>query len=247
MGMAKGIHGYRDLSRLLLEQIESGEYVAGDRLPTETAMSQAYGINRHTVRAALQLLEAEGYITRIRGKGTFVTRIKIPYAISPTSSFTASVERMGINGTCRVLHANVLPASDEVRRRLHLSGKSRIVVLEILRCVDDVPTCVTTSYLSHERFRDLAERAPGMDSLYSLLREHYGVAGIRRAWSEIEAVLPESRDREHLQMPASMPLLITRSLVKDGNGDRLEYCISRNRSDAYTLRVNLEPTGDTQP
>ena len=53
MGMAKGIHGYRDLSRLLLEQIESGEYVAGDRLPTETAMSQAYGINRHTVRAAL--------------------------------------------------------------------------------------------------------------------------------------------------------------------------------------------------
>ncbi len=239
--MVAGIQGYRELSRHLQDQIERGVYAAGERMPTETAMSETYGMNRHTVRAALQLLENGGYINRVRGKGTFVTRRKIPYAISPSSSFTASLEKLGYSGSCRVLQARVQPAPADAARCLDLPAGAEVVALEILRSIDDAPICITTSCLPRQRFPDLCEAAWTMDSLYRLLRTRYAVTGIRRVWSEIEAAMPSVADRDLLQMPVQMPLLITRSLARDGRATLLEYCVSRHRSDAYTLRVDLEP------
>lgn len=234
------IQGYRDLSRHLRESIEVGEYTPGARLPTEMEMSRRYRMNRHTIRAALQDLETEGYIYRVRGKGTYVARRKIPYAISPVTSFTASIEKLGLEGSRTVLDAGVIPASAEVAAHLDLRARTPVVALEILRSVEQMPACVTTSYLPQALFPDLAGRAAEMGSLYRMLREVYGVDEIRRAWSEIEAAMPDSRDRERLQMPIRMPVLISRSLVRNGDGRHIEYCVSRNRSDAYTLRVDLE-------
>lgn len=241
--MVTEIQGYRALSKHLREQIECGEFEVGSQLPTEHEMSQMYAMNRHTIRSALNLLEVDGYITRIRGKGTFVARRRIPYAISPTTSFSSTVDSLGITGNCTVLQSNVLAPSIDVKHHLELTKGEKVVALEILRCVDQVPMCITTSYLSHRRFPDLADICRDMSSLYALLRDHYGITGIRRAWSEIEAARPGSQEREYLQMPASMPVLITRSLVKDGSRHLLEYCVSRNRADSYTLRVNLENGG----
>lgn len=238
--MTATIQGYRDLSRHLQASIESGEYASGAQLPTELEMSQIYGMNRHTVRAALQLLENDGYIYRVRGKGTFVTRRKIPYTISPTTSFTASIERLGMEGSRSILQAGTHPAGKTVATHLGLRPGETVVALEILRAIERVPTCLTTSYLPLRRFANLVEAIHTTESLYALLRTRYKVASIRRAWSEIEAAMPSAQDQGHLQMPTQMPVLITRSLVKDGEGAPIEYCISRNRSDAYSLRVDLE-------
>jgi len=234
-----GIQGYRDLSLLLRGQIESGHYPSGSRLPTEMEMSRWYGINRHTVRAALQDLEQQGYLYRVRGKGTFVARRKLPYAICPSTSFSSLVTQTGAECQRTVLNAACMPATADLAKRLEIRVNDEVVSLEILRSLGHVPACVTTSYLPHSRFPDLVKSSQNLQSLYGLLKQKYDIKEIRRCWSEIEAVMPQPRDQEALQMPSGMPILLTRSLIRDETAKPMEYCVSRNRGDAYTLRVDL--------
>ena len=52
--------------------IGSGEYSAGDRLPTVRALAVDLDISYNTVNRAYMDLEREGYITTRKGRGTFV-------------------------------------------------------------------------------------------------------------------------------------------------------------------------------
>lgn len=56
----------------LRERIVSGFYPAGLRLPMERDLAQECSVARGTLRNALQMLEEEGFLERIRGQGTFV-------------------------------------------------------------------------------------------------------------------------------------------------------------------------------
>lgn len=52
--------------------IGTGEYAAGDRLPTVRALAVDLDISYNTVNRAYMDLEREGYITTRKGRGTFV-------------------------------------------------------------------------------------------------------------------------------------------------------------------------------
>lgn len=55
-------------------EILSGRYKIGDRLPTEKDLCQQLGIGRSTVREALRMLKALGFIEVKQGKGAFIIK-----------------------------------------------------------------------------------------------------------------------------------------------------------------------------
>lgn len=57
---------------LLKERIESGSYPPGSRLPKEQDLAVELAVSRVTLRSALELLEIENLIRRVKGQGTFV-------------------------------------------------------------------------------------------------------------------------------------------------------------------------------
>lgn len=56
----------------LLLQITKGEYQAGSQLPSEPDLARKLGVSRATLRQALVLLQDDGLVRNIRGKGNFV-------------------------------------------------------------------------------------------------------------------------------------------------------------------------------
>ncbi len=52
--------------------LNSADQVADGKLPTERALSEMFGVGRRAVRRALEVLEAEGRISRRQGAGTYV-------------------------------------------------------------------------------------------------------------------------------------------------------------------------------
>ncbi len=72
MEMKNGIMpAYLKIEDDLRRKIKSGNYKAGDRL-SEKELGRMYGVSRLTVRKATSILSAEGYLTHVQGKGTFV-------------------------------------------------------------------------------------------------------------------------------------------------------------------------------
>ncbi len=57
---------------LIKTSISSGEWEVGDKLPTEKILCEKYSVSRTTVRAALQKLEAQGYVRSEQGSGTYI-------------------------------------------------------------------------------------------------------------------------------------------------------------------------------
>lgn len=56
----------------LLDNIKSGIWKSGDKLPTEAELCQALNVSRSTIRAAIQRLRSIGLVESIHGKGTYV-------------------------------------------------------------------------------------------------------------------------------------------------------------------------------
>lgn len=59
----------------LLEEIVSGRYAVGDRLPGENDLAESFEVSRPVVREALNRLQADGLVTSRQGSGTFVARV----------------------------------------------------------------------------------------------------------------------------------------------------------------------------
>lgn len=79
---------YIDVANSLVKEIVDGHYVIGSLLPTEHELAGQFGASRHTVRAALALLQDRGYISRKKAVGSRVE------SSNPTASYTQSVETL---------------------------------------------------------------------------------------------------------------------------------------------------------
>ena len=62
----------------ILHAIDTEEWRAGHKLPSENEMIDLYGVGRNTIREALLKLESNGIIYRRQGKGTFYSGKRFP-------------------------------------------------------------------------------------------------------------------------------------------------------------------------
>jgi len=65
---------YKQLAEKLSQDILAGKYEAGHKLPSEAALVRRYGTSRITVGHAMRELKQRGFIARIAGSGTYVTK-----------------------------------------------------------------------------------------------------------------------------------------------------------------------------
>jgi GntR family transcriptional regulator len=67
-----GVPRHKQLADELRARIRSGEWPPGKLLPSETRLSQEYGLGRGTVRRAVAILRGEGLVDVASGRGTRV-------------------------------------------------------------------------------------------------------------------------------------------------------------------------------
>ncbi len=63
---------FEKVKQYILEKIQSGLLVPGDRIPTEAELTDRFSFSRNPVRKALDELAAEGYIEKVHGSGSYV-------------------------------------------------------------------------------------------------------------------------------------------------------------------------------
>ena len=137
---------YFQLAQHIEAQIHSGSLESGDRLENEVKMAGDLGLSRPTVRAAFSYLVDKGLVLRRRGQGTIVTRDKVARTVKLTSLFD-DLAHAGKRPTTRVLHNEVVKASDLVRQSLGLDENQLVLYLERLRFGEDEPIALMHNYI----------------------------------------------------------------------------------------------------
>lgn len=229
---------YSQLSKILLEQIRSGSLSPGGRLPTESAISKKYKLNRHTVRRAIESLAEEGMVYKIKGKGTFLAKTKIPYKVSKKTQFTTSILQAGLQPDATLLDTYEIIAGEEFSKKLNIQPDDKVSVLEILRYADGIPFSHTSSFLSAQKFPGIHTLLNRSFSLYRLLEEHYGIEATRKS-SAFEVAMPDDKDMEILEISPKTPLLVVKSLSESQDGEIVEYCLSKFRGDLCSITVDF--------
>ena len=226
---------YRQISDVLLREIQQF-YSPGDALPPETELAQRFGVNRHTLRRAVDELVTEGVVERFHGKGVYVLEPAINYAIGSSTRFTETLESQGKMATSRVIRKQLIPARGSVASRLKIAEGDEVVFLETLRFVEDKPFCLISHFLPVPLCRPVLESYEG-GSLYSFLKQQCAIE-LRRMESFISAVLPEADDARLLNMSRHAPVLRVKSVnLEVGSDIPIEYVVTRFRGDATQLLV----------
>ncbi|MFD5051352.1 GntR family transcriptional regulator [Streptomyces tendae] len=65
---------HHDIADDLRQQVTDGSFLPSERLPSETALADRYKVSTVTLRKALAVLQREGLVEKIHGKGNFVRR-----------------------------------------------------------------------------------------------------------------------------------------------------------------------------
>lgn len=227
---------YSQIARLLKEEITT-HLAPGACLPPEKELAARFGVNRHTIRRAIDELIAASLLERRHGKGTFVLESPVDYIVGSATRFTETIESLGITASDRILHKLLIPARGGVASRLRLTENDSVLWIESLRMADERPICVISHFLPQRAFPTLLSDYNG-GSLHEHLALRYGVA-LRRVESLVSAVLPRGDDAQLLAMARNQPVLRVKSVnVSELDGTPLEYALTRFRADRIQLRIN---------
>ncbi|MGF6637850.1 phosphonate metabolism transcriptional regulator PhnF [Paraburkholderia sp. 35.1] len=228
---------YAQIARQLEQEIVN-LYAPGDYLPSEGELASRFGVNRHTLRRAIDELVDAGLVERRHGRGILVLDNQIDYQIGKSTRFTENLNAQGLQAGNRILRKQTLPASMRVAERLAILEGEPVHWLETLRSVDGKPMCVISHFLPVHPFPDLLVRYQG-DSLHAFLSAEYGCR-LRRVDSAVTAVLPQGDDAQILGMPQNRPVLRVKSVnVDERDNHPIEYVITRFRADRVQLRIPL--------
>ena len=221
---------YDRLQRTLLRDIEDGTLAPGDLLPSEHRLCELHGVSRTVVRQALGILEHDGAIVRIKGKGTFVAPRKTSERLA--GRLTGLYEEVAARGgevTSDVLRHETVPAPAAIADHLGLAPEEDVTVLERLRRVDGEPWSLSVTWLPTSLGALLAGADLRTASRYQVLAQH----GVRATSGErtVEAALTDEREGALLGIGPHRPVLHLTSTTADEDGDPVEHFSALHRGD----------------
>ncbi|MDL2295429.1 GntR family transcriptional regulator [Lachnospiraceae bacterium OttesenSCG-928-E19] len=208
---------YIQLMRVIKEQIQNGQYKAGEQIPTEIQLLELYPVSRITIRRTIDELCAQGVLVKRQGKGTFVEAPKIYRKIENDNnmSFSIACQINGKKPSSHIISCNVVEAQNWQAEFLNLSGDLRLYDIERVLLADDLPIIYEHIYIPMVSVPDLQVQKLENGSFVRLLKEEYNLIASAKGRSTVEARLVPQGVASHLRMNTGEPVMILTSFMND--------------------------------
>jgi GntR family transcriptional regulator/GntR family frlABCD operon transcriptional regulator len=205
---------YRQVQHELYCLIVNGIYKAGDALPSENDLSAQYGITRMTVRNALQSLENDGLIKKIRGKGSIVQSKRKSVELLSIRGFTEVMKSRNMEVETRIIKKPQLTAwpQEFFFQLSDLEKTAGCIKLERLRLANSELVMYEISYLPNFNLNAMIRSPLINGSLFDTLQINHKIEilGVRQKFRALKA---SGQQVELLEVEPGDPLLhITRKL-----------------------------------
>jgi DNA-binding GntR family transcriptional regulator len=235
--LAPGGPQYLALRDRIAARIESGEFAADGKLPSERQFQNGTGIARGTIREALFQLEAEGLIYRRDRSGWYVSPLPITYDPTHWAGFMSYVSEQGREPATETLGSETMTVPPATAEIFGTAPEAPLYIILRRRRVDGRPVLV-------ERITVDPSLAPGLldhdldGSLTAILRTHYGVT-VARNRVDMQPCALVREFAEALGVKSGTPGLLVFRTSFDKTGRVVEYDQEYWRADAIRVHVDL--------
>lgn len=231
---------YQQLVLSIKKCIDNRELKENDKIPAEHELCKTYGLSRTTVRQALEVLEREGYIYKLRGKGSYVSSPKIYQNRSEFSKFYDDMINMGKVPVSKILSLKVKEPNEQVKRNMNLNDGDLICKLIWIRYGNDEPLIYETIYLNYSMVQGIENMNLKSKKLYDILEEKFKFKIIQGKEMFYPCKL-ESTEAKYLGLNEGDLGMKVERTVFQGN-KVLEYTKSIVRGDKFVYITNFTGT-----
>ncbi len=198
---------YAQLAERILEYIDENNMKPGDSLPSQNELIDHYGVSQITVRIAMQRLETDGIVKRIRGKGTFVAEKKIKEHIKGVRSFEDRLSEKGFDITNQFVESYEALPADRIRNDLNLSEGSQTFKIRRLKILKDTNLALETRHFPIEVASRFKQEELKNEPFVRLLGRHPDLEICKIVYST-RASLTSEMEAEMLGVQAGRPVLV---------------------------------------
>ncbi|MFD3157846.1 trehalose operon repressor [Haloimpatiens sp. FM7330] len=216
----------------IVEKIQSSKIEANTKLPSENEMMQKYEVSRDTIRKALNLLAQNGYIQKMKGKGSFVLDInKFDFPVSGLISFKELAEKMGYKPKTIVHELDLIKPDTFLIKQLNLSKNNDVWKVIRVREIGKEKIILDKDFIN-EKLVPLLTKEICENSIYEYIENALGLK-ISFAKKEITVEKATREDKKFLDLEKYDMVVVVKNYVYLDDVSLFQYTESRHRPDKF--------------
>ncbi|MCP4576207.1 MAG: GntR family transcriptional regulator [Deltaproteobacteria bacterium] len=194
---------YAQLVRMLRQQIASGEFRKGSKLPSEADICKKFEVSPMTVRRAINVLADQGVITTVQGKGTFVKSLELGASSFDLEELQSMFKDKG-RTKVQILESRIISAEGKAAINLAVEDGKRLIYVRRLMLRDQKPFLFHQEFLIYDPRRPIVEAQMDVTSLDGLFSGS-GETDIKKGKLSITAVFLTEEETTLLKTHNSTP------------------------------------------
>lgn len=216
----------------IVDKIDRRELKSKSKLPSENLLMQTYEVSRDTIRKALDLLSQEGYIQKIKGKGSFVLDIhKFDFPISGLTSFKELASKMKSDVNTELIEFEKIIPDQTISKHLNLKKSEKVWKIVRVRQINGEKIILDKDYIVEKYVEGLTEEIC-KDSIYEYLEKELGLKiGFAKKVVTVENITTE--DNNLLEMQDYNMIAVVRNYTYLEDASLFQYTESRHRPDRF--------------
>ena len=194
---------YIQLINILREQIGSGTYLPGSRLPSESELCKRYQVSPMTVRRSIKALLDQGIVSTIQGRGTFVRAPdlgKVTFSLEEFHRLFKNSEQTKV----KLLEVKIAKADEMTARKLDIGSGDRTILIRRVMIRDGDPILYHKEHLLYDPTRPIVEAELEVTSLHGLF-VGTGETYLKRGALAIEAAVLTKEEADVLNTEERLP------------------------------------------
>lgn len=234
-----GVALWRQIADRIRVAIGDGEFREAGMLPPAAELAERFGVNRHTVRAALAFLSDEGLVESIQGHGTLIVDKKqLTLPISKRTRFSAGVGGQASSVAIRLVSSAEITAPADVARLLKLAAGASVIAIEEVGEVDGRPVSCSLHFFPATRFPDMAAQIAETGSITRAFAAA-GLTDYLRASTDVSARHADAGERALMKLSPGAIVLEARAVNTDLDGVPVQCSRTRFSADRISLKIDV--------
>lgn len=229
---------FEQLKDAIVQKITEGEYLEGNKLPSERQLSEMYNISRVTVRQTLNQLVQDGIITKKHGKGNFVAQKKIENKLDSLIGFVEEFSIRNMKCVVSVLKEEYVPVSTEVGSAMQVDKGTMMLMVVRQIFVDNQSLGLDYTYVP----KNIAYLLDGMDYKKDILYRVLEKNGYKLSTADqvITADKLTPMEAAILKKKAGSPALVINRVAYVEGGHPIIYSKTVYLADRYQYKLTLK-------